>query len=142
MKEHDFFEDDDYDYDDDIEMIPGDERQEEILKWLVDSPLAESIEGGSGADFFIRRGSPVRLQGGFIVEAVLWLDSEGFDESLFIEGYTVSTEFLEHARGEVMIFRKRDVVDAPFGFEDLPPFSPKDLEGLPGASDDPDDIPF
>ncbi len=142
MREDDFFEDDDYDYDVDIEMIPGDERQKEILKWLADSPLAESIEGGSGADFFIRQGSPVRLQGGFIVEAVSWLDSEGFDESLFIEGYTVSTEFLDHARNEVMIFRKREVVDAPFGFEDLPPFSTEGLEGFPGASDDPDDIPF
>ena len=79
MREDDFFEDDDYDYDVDIEMIPGDERQKEILKWLADSPLAESIEGGSGADFFIRQGSPVRLQGGFIVEAVSWLDSEGFE---------------------------------------------------------------
>lgn len=142
MREHDFFEDDDYDDDDDMELILADERQEEILKWLVDSPLAETIEAGKGADFFIRRGSPVRLKDGTLVDAVSWLDSEGFDESLFIEGYTVSTEFLDHARGEVMIFTKREVVDAPFGFEDLLPFSTEDLEELPKASDDPDDIPF
>jgi len=142
MREHDFFEDDDYDYDDDIEMILSDERQEEILKWLMDSPLAESLEGGGGADFFVRQGSPVRLKDGIIVDAVSWLDSEGFDESLFIEGYTVSTEFLDHTRGEAMIFRKREVIDAPFGFEDVPLFSSEDLEGSPGDSDDPDDIPF
>jgi hypothetical protein len=140
MRENDFFEDDDYDID--IEMLPGDERQKKILKWLADSPLAEPVEGGSADDFFICQGSPVRLEGGFIVEAVSWLDSEGFDESLLIEGYTVSTEFLDNARGQAMIFRKREVIDAPFAFEDLPPFSSEDLEGTSGASDDPDDIPF
>lgn len=134
MKENDFFEDDDYDYDVDIEMITGDKRQEEILKWVADSPLAEPMQEGGGADFFIRRGSPVRLKDGTIVEAVSWLDSEGFDEGLLIEGYTISTEFLDHARGEVMIFRKREIIDAPFEFEDL--------DGLPGVADDPDDIPF
>lgn len=137
MMERNFFDDDyeDDDYIDDIEMIPGDERQKEILKWLAASPLAEPIEG-NGADFFVRRGSPVRLQGGLIVEAVSWLDSEGFDETLLVENYTISTQFLDHAWGEVMIFRKREMVDAPFEFEDL------SLEGMPGSSDDPDDIPF
>jgi hypothetical protein len=132
MREHDFFEDDDYDID--IEMMEGDDRQKEILKWLADSPLAESLEGGSRADFFIRQGSPVRLKDGTIVEAVSWLDSEGFDESLFIDGYTVSTEFLDYAKGEAMIFRSREVVDAPFDFEYL--------DDIPGPADDPDDIPF
>ncbi len=143
MRERDFFDDDDdYDYDVDIEMFPGDERQKKILKWLADSPLAEPIEGGSGADFFIRQGSPVRFQDGSIVEAVSWLESEGFDESLLIEGYTVSTELLDNARGEAMIFRKREIIEAPFAFEDSPPFSTEDLEETSGASDDPDDIPF
>ena len=131
MREDDFFEDDDYE--DDVEMMEGDERQEKILKWLVDSPLAEPIEGG-GADFFVRQGSPVRLNDGTIVEAVSWLDSEGFDESLLVEGYTVSTQFLEQTMGEVMIFRKRQVVDAPFGFDYL--------EEPSGEVDGPDDIPF
>jgi len=140
MEDYDFFEDDDYAVD--IEMLPGDERQKEILTWLMDSPLAESLEGGSAGDFFIRRGTPVRLKGGFIVEAVSWLDSEGFDESLLIEGYTVSTDFLDHAGGEIMIFRKREVIDAPFEFEDLASFSADDMEDFPGAPGNPDDIPF
>ncbi len=70
MREDDFFEDDDYDVD--VEMMAGDERQEKILKWLANSPLAEPIEGGRG-DFFVRQGSPVRLNDGIIVEAVSWL---------------------------------------------------------------------
>lgn len=142
MRERDFFEDDDDEYDDeydtdadiDIEMFIGDERQKQILKWLIDSPLAEPLEGGEKADFFIRQGSPVRLKDGFVVEAVSWLETEGFDESLLVEGYTLSTEFLDNARGQAMIFRKRQIVDAPFEIEAL--------EGLLDASDNPEDIPF
>jgi len=136
MREADFFEDDDYDYDDDddIEMILGDDRQKEILKWLVDSPLAERPgHGANKADFFIRHGSPVRLKDGTIVEAVSWLESEGFDESLYVEGYTVSIRELDQATDEVMIFTKREMVDAPFEYEVV------ELSDTLGS---PDDIPF
>lgn len=134
MRDDDFFEDDDYDEEEDIEMVPGDDRQKEILKWLVDSPLAERLEHGAKVDFFIRQGSPVRLKDGTIVEAVSWLESEGFNESLYVEGYTVSIRELDQAEEEVMIFTQRHLVDAPFEYEVV------DLSD--SYDDSPEDVPF
>ena len=136
MEDYPFFEDDEEFFA--MTMDEADERQIMILKWLADSPMAEPVQGGSRDDFFIRRGWPVRLEDGPMVEAVSWLENEGFDEYLLVEGYTVSTDFVDGADGEALIFRKREVIDAPFRYSDGPGSGFYDEE-LPG---DEKDIPF
>ena len=138
----------DYDFLDDefdevpLLMISGTERQKKIVAWLRDSPLAEPIKGGSRADFLVREGSPVRMQEGPVVEMISWLESEGFDESLMVSGYTVSTGMDRRGMGEVMVFRKRQVLEAPFSLEDSSDFSPEPKEDEEDDRLSDDDIPF
>ncbi len=135
----------DYDFSDEDESVfalmleKAGQRQTDIFKWLARSNLAEPIQGGSRADFFIRRGQPVRLEDGLLVEIVSWLEYEGFDESLMVEGYTIIKDLVDGADGECLIFRKRKVVHAPFSHREE--FQPKSNAGEPSLLDD-GDIPF
>jgi len=103
-------------------MVSGTKRQEEITAWLADSPLAEPLKGGSRSDFLVREGAPIRMQDGPVVEIISWLESEGFDETLMVSGYTVSTGLDRRGTGDMMVFRKRQVLEAPFSLEDSSDF--------------------
>ena len=72
------------------------------------------------------------------MEAVQWLEHEGFDECLLVEDYTVGMELVDGADGERLIFRKRTVIDAPFRHADDPGPEFRDR----GLSDDERDVPF
>ena len=122
-------------------MISATKRQKKIVKWLADSPLAEPVKGGSRADFLVREGSPVRMQDGPMVELLSWLESEGFDENIMVSDYTVSVGPDRRGPGEVMVFRKKQVLKAPFSLADSPAEFPEDEEERNVDFSD-DDIPF
>ena len=124
-------------------MVSASKRQEEIVVWLTDSHLAETIKGGSRSDFLVREGSPVRMKDGLVLEILSWLRSEEIDESLMVSGYTVTTGLDRWGVGEVMIFRKKQVFDAPFSVGDLSDRFLDDEDEEDGNFEVPDDdIPF
>ena len=98
----------------DISMVPADKRQMEIFQWLLCSPMADPVKGGGEGDFMITGGWPIQLKDGPVFEAVSWLESEGFQARLLIEGYTVSREESDSDEAASMVFRRRQVVEAPF----------------------------
>jgi hypothetical protein len=137
MEDYNFFEEDDEEIYG-MKMDKASKRQIRILKWVSASPLAEPIQGGSRGDFFIRPGHPVRLEDGLVVEAVAWLEHEGFDEFLLVKGYTVIRDQVDGADGECLIFRKREIVQAPFRYKEK--FLKEDTFDTPPDMED--DIPF
>lgn len=88
-------------------------RQAEILRWLVSSPLALPLRHGRG--FFVLRGPRVRLADGTVLDALDWLQAEGFGAGVALEGYSVAYtppggEYAE----KLTFFEMQSVYDAPF----------------------------
>jgi len=125
-----------------IMIIPATKRQEKIAAWLADSTLAEPFRSGSRSDFMVREGSPVLLQGGVSVELLSWLEREGFEDRLMVNGYTVTKGLDRRGAGVVMVFRKKEVVKAPFKFEEPPSFDAEPAEVEKDVQLPNDDIPF
>ena len=71
-------------------------RQTEILRWLASSPLAIPLRHGRG--FFVLRGPRVRLTDGMLLDALDWLQAEGFGAGLALEGYHVTAINLVKSR--------------------------------------------
>ncbi len=140
MDPYDFMDDEFDEYD--VMMIEATKRQEEIVAWLADSPLAQPLKGGSRSDFLIREGAPVRLLDGALVELLSWLELEGIQDRLMVSGYVVTTALDRKGTGDVMIFRKTPVVEAPFVFDEPPDVAvAPEAEELNALVSD-DDIPF
>lgn len=88
-------------------------RQSEVLRWLMGSPLALPLRHGRG--FFVLRGPQVRLADGTLLDALDWLQSEGFSTGLALDGYQVAYtppggEYAE----KLTFFVMQPVCDAPF----------------------------
>lgn len=88
-------------------------RQAEILRWLVSSQLAIPLRHGRG--FFVLRGPRVRLVDGSLLDALDWLQAEGFGAGLALDGYNVAYtppggEYAE----KLTFFAMQTVCDAPF----------------------------
>ena len=88
-------------------------RQTEILRWLASSPLAIPLRHGRG--FFVLRGPRVRLTDGTLLDALDWLQAEGFGAGLALEGYHVAYTLPggEYAE-KLTFFEMQSVCDAPF----------------------------
>ncbi len=140
MERFDFMDDEFDEYD--VTMIEATKRQEEILAWLADSPLAKPLKGGSRSDFLIQEGAPVRLLDGVLVELLSWLEIEGFEDRLMVSGYVVTTALDRKGTGEVMIFRKRPVMEAPFAFDEPSDVATDPEEKTANVKLSDDDIPF
>ena len=130
--------DDEYD----IMIIPATKRQEKITAWLAESTLAESFKSGSRSDFMVREGNPVLLQDGVSLELLSWLAYEGFEDRLMVNGYTVTTGLDQSGAGDVMVFRKKEIVKAPFIFDEPPSFNAKPAEVGKNVQIPDDEIPF
>ncbi|MBS1224400.1 MAG: hypothetical protein H6R24_1078 [Proteobacteria bacterium] len=88
-------------------------RQAEIIRWLVTSHLAIPLRHGRG--FFVLRGPRVRLADGTLLDALDWLQAEGFGAGLMLDGYHVAYtppggEYAE----KLTFFEMQTVYDAPF----------------------------
>ncbi len=88
-------------------------RQSEILRWLVSSRLALPLRHGRG--FFVLRGLRVRLSDGTLMDALDWLQAEGFGAGVVLDGYSVAYtppggEYAE----KLTFFEAQTVCDAPF----------------------------
>jgi len=125
-----------------IMMISATKRQETIVGWLAESPLAEPLKGASRSDFLVKEGRPVLLKDGITVELFSWLEHEGFEDRLMVKGYTVTTGLGRKGAGGVMIFMKNEVVKAPFKFDEPPAFNAESEEMETGLTLPKDDIPF
>lgn len=89
------------------------DRQTEILRWVVTSSLAIPLRHGRG--FFVLRGPRVRLADGTLLEALDWLQAEGFVAGLTLDGYTLAYtppggEYAE----KLTFFAAPSVLDVPF----------------------------
>jgi hypothetical protein len=93
------------------------ERQTNIVEWLADSQLAEPLEK-SETGFLVRKGQPVKLIDGSVVEASSWLIEEGINDGLLVSGYYVTvTKNSADAEPEILRFEKRTIIDAPLGWK-------------------------
>ena len=130
-----------------IMMTNASKRQEEIVAWLADCSFAEPLKRGSRSDFLIRKGCPVRLKDGELVELLAWLAVEGFSDRLMVSGYVVTTHSERKGTGEVMVFKKQQPVDAPFDFDESSTVPSNSAEtpiedGQPSIGLPDDGIPF
>ncbi len=139
MERYDFMDDEFDEYE--VTMIEATKRQAEIVAWLADSSLAKPLKGGSRSDFLIQEGAPVRLLDGVLVELLSWLEIEGFEDRLMVSGYVVTTALERKGTGEVMIFRKRPVVEAPFAFDEPSDAAADQQEKTTNVKLSDDDIP-
>lgn len=89
-------------------------RQERIVDWLSRTPDL-GIPMRSGAGFYVNRGAMIRLKNGQEVEAIEWLEKEGFHNGTVIGGYSLkhapaSEQFSE----KLSFFKVTTMTDAPF----------------------------
>jgi hypothetical protein len=63
-------------------------RQTEIVRWLATSSIALPLRHGRG--FFVLRGFRVRLADGTVLDALDWLQAEGFMTGVVLDGYSVA----------------------------------------------------
>ena len=88
-------------------------RRTEVLSWLKTSSLAIPWRRATG--FFVLRGARVQLADGTLMDALDWLDAEGFQDVLKVEGYSVvySPPGGEYAE-KLTFFEQQTAFDVPF----------------------------
>lgn len=87
-------------------------RQTEIVRWLATSSIALPLRHGRG--FFVLRGFRVRLADGTILDALDWLQAEGFMTEVVLDGYSVTYTPAGGKYTERLTFFEMRTVDVPF----------------------------
>jgi len=89
-------------------------RQEQIVDWLSQTPNV-GIPTKNGNAFFVSRGTVVTLRDDSEVDALDWLQSEGFENGLLIAEHSVKhTPATEEFPERFFFFKTNVTTKAPF----------------------------
>ena len=87
-------------------------RQTETVRWLATSSIALPLRHGRG--FFALRGFRIRLADGTLLDALDWLQTEGFMTGVVLDGYSVPYTPVGGNYAERLTFFEMLTMDIPF----------------------------
>ncbi|HQC71927.1 MAG TPA: hypothetical protein PLE42_04320 [Candidatus Competibacteraceae bacterium] len=87
-------------------------RQTETVRWLATSSIALPLRHGRG--FFALRGFRIRLADGTLLDALDWLQTEGFMTGVVLDGYSVAYTPVGGNYAERLTFFEMRTMDIPF----------------------------